>query len=325
MLSNRTGVPAKKKINAILTIPLFIFDIVLLDWLGVSDAGCVRLTKPTKETVIMRKILGLCVLVLGLSATSLFAQSEIRIDGSTTVGPIVDAFVEAFATKNPSLKFSVKKTGSGDGATALIEGRCEIATMSRFMKMDEYVKAVAAERMPVPFTICMDGVCLIVHPSNPIQNLSKEQVKKIYTGEFTNWQQLSGPNVPIIALSRETSSGTYEVFNELAIDKAKMGEKVEMSNSNPAIFTRVSTTQGAIGYVGLGFLKSEVKAVRYENVMPTKETIARGTYKSSRPLYLFTNGYPELGSPLMDFCNFFLTEAGHEIITAKGFVPLTEY
>jgi phosphate transport system substrate-binding protein len=273
----------------------------------------------------MKKFLGLCVLVFGLSATSLFAQSEIRIDGSTTVGPIVDAFVEAFNTKMPDLKFSVKKTGSGDGATALIEGRCEIATMSRFMKVDEYEKAVAAKRMPVNFTICMDGVCLIVHPSNPVRSLSKDQVKKIYTGAVTNWKEVGGPDMPIIAISRETSSGTYEVFYELALDKTNLGAKIELSNSNPAIFTRVSTTQGAIGYVGLGFVSAGVEAVTYEGVKPTNDTIARGIYKISRPLYLFTNGYPELGSPLMDFCNFFLSEEGHKIIKAKGFIPLTSY
>ena len=275
----------------------------------------------------MKKLLILCLCVLGFccSAGLTFAQNEIRIDGSTTVGPVVDAFVEAFGTKMSDLKFSVKKTGSGDGATALIEGRCEIATMSRFMKADEYAKAVAAGRMPVPFTICMDGVCLIVHPSNPVRSLSKDQVKKIYTGVVGNWKEVGGPDMPIIALSRETSSGTYEVFNELALDKEKLGAKVEYANSNPQIFTRVSTTQGAIGYVGLGFVSRGVEAVRYENVMPTKETIAGGTYKISRPLYLFTNGYPELGSPLMAFCNFFLTEEGHEIINAKGFIPLTNY
>ena len=267
----------------------------------------------------------LCLFALCFSAGSVLAQNEIRIDGSTTVGPIVDAFVEAFATKAPNIKFSVKKTGSGDGATALIEGRCEIATMSRFMKMDEYSKAIAAERMPVPFTICMDGVCLIVHPSNPVQNLTKEQAKKIYTGAVTNWKEVGGPDVEITALSRETSSGTYEVFNELVLDKEKLGAKVEFANSNPQIFTRVSATQGAIGYVGLGFVSQGVKAVRYENVTPTKATIASGTYKISRPLYLFTNGYPELGSPLLEFCNFFLSEEGQEIITAKGFVPLTNY
>ena len=281
----------------------------------------------TKERLNMKKILliGLCVLGFCCPAASVFAQSEIRIDGSTTVGPIVDAFVGAFNAAKPDLKFSVKKTGSGDGATALIEGRCEIAAMSRFMKTDEYEKAIAAKRIPVPFTICLDSVCLIVHPTNSVRSLTKEQVKKIYTGEIANWKELGGTDMPIIAVSRDTSSGTYEVFNELVLDKAKMGAKIEFANSNPYIFTKISTTQGAIGYVGLGFVTSGVEAVRYEGVMPTKASIASGTYKIARPLYLFTNGYPALGSPLLDFCNFYLTEEGQEIIAAKGFVPLTNY
>jgi phosphate transport system substrate-binding protein len=275
----------------------------------------------------MKKFLAasLCVLGFCLSAGSIAAQTEIRIDGSTTVGPIVDAFVEAFNKKMPDLKFSVKKTGSGDGATALIEGRCEIATMSRFMKTDEYNKAVAAGRMPVPFTICLDSVCLIVHPSNPVKALSKEQVKKIYAGEITNWQQVGGSNQPIIAISRDTASGTYEVFSQMVMDSDKLGTGIELATSNPQIFTRVSTTQGAIGYVGLGFVTKGVEAVRYENVLPSKGTITNGTYKLSRPLFLFTNGFPALGSPLLTFCNFFLTEEGQEIISAKGFVPLTNY
>ena len=273
----------------------------------------------------MKKTLAVGLCVFAMCCSPLVAQSEIRIDGSTTVGPIVDAFVGAFNDKIPDLKFSVKKTGSGDGATALIEGRCEIAAMSRFMKTDEYKKAVDAGKMPIPFTICMDGVCLIVHPSNPVKQLTKDQVKKIYTGEMKNWKEVGGSDAPIVAISRDTSSGTYEVFHELAMDKAKLGEKVEFANSNPQIFTRVSTTQGAIGYVGLGFVKDGVQAVRYEGVTPTKESIASGKYKISRPLFLFTNGYPQLGSPLLDFCNFFLSEAGQEIIEAKGFIPLTNY
>ena len=270
-------------------------------------------------------ILVLCVFALCLSPQSTFAQNEIRIDGSTTVGPVVDAFVGAFQTLHPDLKFSVKKTGSGDGATALVEGRCEVAAMSRFMRMDEYTRAVAAGRMPIPFTICLDSVCLIVHPTNPVRNLTKEQVKKIYTGEFTNWQQLGGPSMPIVAISRDTASGTYEVFNELVMAPDRMGARIELSNSNPAIFTRVSTTPGAIGYVGLGFVTRGVEAVRYEGVMPTRATISNGTYRLARPLYLFTDGYPELGSPLYQFCNFFLTEEGQDIISAKGFIPLTNY
>ena len=253
------------------------------------------------------------------------AQNEIHIDGSTTVGPIVDAFVGAFAESHPGVKFSVKKTGSGDGAASLIDGRCNIAAMSRFMKPDEYQKAVAAGKAPVPFSICMDGVCLIVHPSNSVRQLTKEQVKKIYTGQISNWKELGGADLPIVAISRDTSSGTYEVFHQLAVDSEKLGTKVEYANSNPQIFTRVSTTSGAIGYVGLGFVKTGATVVQYEGVTPTRKTIASGKYQIARPLYFFTDGYPEPGSPLLDFCNFFLSEDGQDIIEAKGFVPLTNY
>ena len=275
----------------------------------------------------MKKIFvsSVCALALCFQMAPTFAQTEISIDGSTTVGPVVDAFVGAFQESHPDVRFSVKKTGSGNGITALIEGRCDIAATSRFLTSDEYTRAVAAGRMPVTFTIALDSVCLIVHPSNPVRNLSKEQVKKIYTGEITNWRELGGPNMPIVAISRDTASGTYEVFSQLVMDSERPGTSVEMATSNPQIFTRVSTTQGAIGYVGLGFVTTGVEAIRYEGVVPTRRTIADGSYKLSRPLYLFTNGYPELGSALLRFCNFFLTEEGHEIISAKGFIPLTNY
>ena len=197
----------------------------------------------------MKKKLILCLWALSfcLSATAVYAQGtpnqgEIRIDGSTTVGPVVDAFVSAFNVTHPNIRFSVKKTGSGDGATALVEGRCDVAAMSRFMRMDEYTRALTAGKMLVPFAICLDSVCLIVHPNNPIRNLTQEQVKQIYKGEISNWQELGGPDMPIVAISRDTASGTYEVFHQLAMDSERLGAKVEFSNSNPAIFTRVSTT-----------------------------------------------------------------------------------
>ncbi len=256
---------------------------------------------------------------------SVTAAQEIRIEGSTTVGPIVDAFVDAMKESNPDVRFTVKKTGSGDGAAALIDGRCEIAAMSRFMKREEFEKAIASGKTPIPFTVCMDGVCLIVHPSNAVRNLTQAQVAGIYTGRVTNWKELGGPDLPIVAISRDTSSGTYEVFHELAVGKEKMGSAVEYTNSNPQMFTRVSTTPGAIGYVGIGFLQEGVATVKYEGIIPTKEGVARGIYPLSRPLYLFTNGYPKLGSAVMDFCNFYLSEMGQEVISAKGFVPLTNY
>jgi phosphate transport system substrate-binding protein len=266
----------------------------------------------------------LFVSCLFLVLTTFSVAQEIRIEGSTTVGPIVDAFVEALQSDTEA-RFTVKKTGSGDGAAALIDGRCEIAAMSRFMKKEEYEKAVAAGRMPIPFTICMDGVCFIVHPSNSVRSLSKQQVTDIYAGKIKSWKDLGGADIPVVAISRDTSSGTYEVFHELAVGKAKLGNSVEYTNSNPQMFIRISTTPGAIGYVGIGFLQEGVATVRFENKRPSKESIADGSYPLSRPLYLFTDGYPKLGSPLMKFCNFYLTEEGQDVINAKGFVPFTKY
>lgn len=259
------------------------------------------------------------------AGTCVLCAQEIRIDGSTTVGPICDAFVEAFSKKYPDQKFSVKKTGSGDGAAALIEGRCEIAAMSREMKPEEYKKAVEAGKRPTLFTVSMDGVCLIVNPANTVKALTPAQVKDIYSGKITNWKEVGGANLPIVAISRDTSSGTYEVFFELAMKKEKMGDKVEYANANPAIFDRVASTKGAIGYVGLGFVKKGVVALKYDGITPSKETIATGRYSLTRPLFLYTDGFPAIGSRILEFCNYYLTEEGSEIITAKGFVPMTNY
>ena len=211
---------------------------------------------------------------------------------------------------NPGLQITVKATGSGDGAAALIDGRCQIATMSRYMKPAEYQKAIEKNIMPCVHTVAMDGVCIVLHPSNPVKALMRNQIHDIYTGKITNWKDVGGPDLPIVVISRDTSSGTYEVFAEKVMGKAH---------------ARVKSTAGAIGYIGLGFLDASVKAVTVDGVMPSRKTIAIGVYPISRPLFLFTNGYPELGTTLHAFCTFFLTEKGQEIIEAKGFIPMTSY
>jgi len=249
----------------------------------------------------------------------------LQIEGSTTVGPIADEFTEAFKKLHPDITITVKKTGSGDGAAALIDGRCQIATMSRFMKDEEFKKAVDKGITPVAHAIALDAVCVIVHPSNPVTALTVQQVHEIYTGKIANWKELGGPDVPIVVISRDTSSGTYESFCHVVMGKDKMAQTIEYVNSNPQAHDRVATTAGAVGYVGLGFLDDKVKALSINGVSPSKKTVIAGQYPISRPLFLFTNGYPALGSPVYAFCTFYLSEKGQEIIEAKGFVPLTNY
>lgn len=273
----------------------------------------------------MKKLIVTAMLALGVFVGAGHAAESLQLEGSTTVGPIGDAFAEAFKEMYPDLSMTVKKTGSGDGAAALVDSRCDIAMLSRFMKDKEFVTAVEKKVFPVAHVIAMDGVCVVVHPSNPISELSSGQIKDIYAGKITNWKELGGADMPIVAISRDTSSGTYETFHELVMKKEKMADSVEYVNANPQAHARVKTTLGGIAYVGLGFLDNHVKTVTVDGVRPSRSTIAKGTYPVSRALYLFTNGYPKLGSKVHEFCTFFLTEKGQEIIEAKGFVPLTNY
>lgn len=266
-----------------------------------------------------------CLAVILLPAFGIAAENKLQIDGSTTVGPIGDAFAEAFKTLYPDCAITVSKTGSGDGIAALIDGRCDIAMSSRFLKDAEFKKAVVNDVYPVAHVIAMDGVCPIVHPSNPVSELTIEQIRAIYKGEIKNWKEVGGVDMPIVVISRDTSSGTYESFNEMVMHKEKMAPNVEYVNSNPQAHARVKSTEGAIAYVGIGFLDRYVKALKVNGIAPNRSTIAKGIFPVARPLFLFTNGYPKLGSMAHAFVTFHLTEKGQEIIESKGFVPLTEY
>ena len=275
----------------------------------------------------MKKIMVSFVVVLGLAVSGLVAAEKqtLNIDGSTTVGPIADAFAETFKSNHPDIEITVKKTGSGDGAAALVDGRCDIATMSRFMKESEFKKAVENGVFPVAHVIAMDGVCIVIHPSNPVTELSTAQICDIYMGKISNWKEVGGSDLPIVVISRDTSSGTYETFHELVMKKQEMSSKVEYVNANPQAHARVKTTTGAIGYVGIGFLDANVKALKVDGIMPSKQTISSGKYPVARPLFMFTNGYPKLGSVVHEFCTFYLTETGQDIVEAKGFIPMTNY
>jgi phosphate transport system substrate-binding protein len=272
-----------------------------------------------------KMIMFMTAAVLALAVNVKAADKTLQIEGSTTVGPIADAFTEVFNKTYPDIKITVTKNGSGNGAAALVDKRCDIAMMSRFMKQEEFTAAVDKGIMPVAHAIAMDGICIIVHPSNPVTELSVQQIHDIFIGKIKNWKELGGPDMPIVAVSRDTSSGTYETFDHFVMKKVKMDAGVEYVSSNPQVHSRVKTTPGAIGYVGIGFLDTEIKGLKVDSIMPSKETVANGTYPLSRPLFLFTNGYPELGSLSYTFCTFYLTEKGQEIIEAKGFVPVTHY
>lgn len=275
-----------------------------------------------RRIIVLTLILGAC-----LCASTVFADdaNRIAIDGSTTVGPIAKAFAGYYMRKLPNVNILVSESGSGNGAKSLINGTCNIATMSRFMKDKEFKAAVEKGIKPVAHVVAMDGIAIIVHPANPVKGLTVEQIRKLYTGKVTNWRELGGPDSKVVMVSRDTNSGTYETFNKLVMKKEKVAATAEYVGSNAAARQRVKSTLGAIGYVGLGFVDRSIRALEVNGVKVSNETVASGVYPIARPLFMFTNGYPKLGGHVHAFVTFHLTKKGQEIIQAIGFVPVTKY
>jgi len=268
---------------------------------------------------------GMMIAAAALAVGAASAQDKIVIDGSTTVGPICKAFAEYFMAANPRVNITVSESGSGNGAKGIVNATCDIGAMSRAMKDSEFKAAVDAGRAPVAHVVALDGLPILVHPSNPVSELTVDQVRDIFMGKINNWSQVGGPNLPIVSVSRDTNSGTYETFAELVMRKEKIGEGCEYVGSNGAIRQRVQSTPSAIGYAGLGFVDRTVKALKINGVAPSATTVQTGEYPIARPLFMYTNGYPKLGSALYRFVTIHLTEDGQEMVEEIGFVPVTSY
>jgi len=258
------------------------------------------------------------------ACANVFANT-ITIDGSTTVGPLVKALAEDFKRNNPGVEITVSESGSGNGAKSLVNGMCDIAMLSRPLKDTEFKAAVEKGGQPTAHAIAYDAIVLIVHPSNPVKNLTLQQAQDIYAGKVTNWKDVGGADMRIVAVSRDTNSGTFETFETMIMKGVKVSPTVETAGSNGAVRQRIQSTPGAIGYVGIGYIDRSTKALTVAGVEASNETVTTGRYALSRPLFVYTNGYPALGTELHRFVNSYLTKRGQSIIEDIGFVPVTVY
>lgn len=263
-----------------------------------------------------------------LSAVSLFVgvsllaveEKTLTLAGSTTVLPIAQRVAEEFMNLHPDVNISVRGGGSGVGIAALIDGVADIANASRPMKDEELKLARERGVNPVPTIIANDGIAIIVHPENPIDEISLDQLKAIYTGGISRWSELGGTNRPIVVISRDVASGTFEVFKKLVLEGENVRPDAIRLASNKAVAVTVAKTPDAIGYVGLGFLSPEVKPLKVDGVSPTPENVISGKYKIVRPLYMYTNGEPK--GLAKEFIQFILSDEGQNLIKELGFVPV---
>ena len=262
------------------------------------------------------------VLVMSLLLPmNLVFAGNVVIKGSTTVLPIAQKVGEAYMKEHPGVKISISGGGSGNGIKALIDGSTDIADSSRFIKSKEVKLAVEKGRYPVPFAVAYDCIVPVVHPSNSVMNITMDQLKGIYQGKIKNWKEIGGPDMPIVVISRDTSSGTYEVWHEKALKKERVFPGALLQASNGAVVQAVSKNKNAIGYIGLGYMDSSVKPLLVDRVKGSAETTLNGSFPISRALYMFTPGWPK--GDTLNFINYVIhPEKGQKYISEIGFVPL---
>ena len=258
------------------------------------------------------------LMVFGASA---LAAERISINGSTTVLPISQILAEAYMDEYPDVNISISGGGSGNGIRALVDGTTDIAQSSRWIRQSEVENAINNGHYPVPFAIALDAIIPVVHPDNPVDNLSLDQLKAIYEGKVRNWKDVGGEDRSIAVISRDSDSGTYAVWNEVALKGARPTPRAQLLASNGAIVQEISGNRNAIGYIGIGYLTENLKAVSLDGVAPSYANAASGDFPVSRTLWFFTDDWPT--GETLKFIRYALhPEKGQKLVKETGYVPL---
>ena len=239
----------------------------------------------------------------------------VSTDGSTSMEKVIGALSESFMAQNSGVTVNYNPTGSGSGITAVQEGTCDIGLSSRALK-DEEKSAGLKETV-----LAYDGIAIIVHPDNPVSDLSVEQLAKLYTGEITNWKDVGGNDAEAVLIGREAASGTRDGFESITGTKDKCQYRQELTSTGDVI-TAVSQNPDAIGYASLASVKDSVKALNVDGVTPSEATIKDGSYKVQRPFVLVTMAGKELSPAAQAFFDYAISSDAASIIAKAGAVAV---
>lgn len=272
------------------------------------------------------------------SASSADNHIVIRVEGSDTMVNVAQAWAETYNLKHPEVSVQVLGGGSGVGIASLIDGNCDMANSSRQIKPDEIAKVEAAHgTRPTETVVGYDALAIYVHPSNPVETVSLEQLAEIYgwDGKLTRWSQVApehrwSQRDAIVRVSRQAGCGTYSYFREAVLGKQrdfKLGS-VDQSGSK-AVVALVSRTPNAVGYSGMGYQTAEVKMLGVSpragqpGVAPTSANAKNGSYPITRPLLIYTAGEP--AGPVRDYLDWILSAEGQAVVRELGYVCLDEH
>ena len=237
----------------------------------------------------------------------------VSTDGSTSMEKVIGALGESFMAANEGVEFTYNPTGSGAGITAAQEGRCDIGLSSRALKDEE--KAGGLKETVLAY----DGIAIIVNPENPVNDLTLDQIAKLYTGEITNWKDVGGNDAEVVLIGREAASGTRDGFESITGTKDKCQYRQELTSTGDVI-TAVRQNPDAIGYASLASIKDSVKALNVDGVTPSEATVKDGSYKVQRPFVLVTVEGKELTPEAQKFFDYITSTDAAAIIAKAGAV-----
>lgn len=266
------------------------------------------------------------------NASSDSPAQYIENKGSDTIVNLALAWAERYQAMHPNVRISVTGGGSGTGIAALINGTVDIANASRQIKEEEIAEAQSKGVNPMEHIIARDAIAVIVHPENPVSELTLQQISDIYSGKVTNWSEVGGEDRPIVKLSRETNSGTHVYFLETVLrlgnkeDKTLFSMDTLLLPSSEGIIAEVRQNPNAIGYDGLGYVPHDLKMIAIAKeeggayVLPAIETVNDKSYAIARDLYMYTDGEPT--GIVKEYLDWILSAEAQQIVAELGFVPV---
>ena len=262
------------------------------------------------------------LLLSALAAATGASAQKLVIKGSDTLGAkLVPTLAEEYKAQHPGVSFEIAAEGSTTGIAAVIDGTAQIGMSSRRAKPTEASAATAKGVTLKPTIVAYDGMAAIVNASNPIEKLTLRQVEQIFTGDVTDWSAVGGKSGKLSIYTRNTSSGSYSDWKDLAMKRRDYAPSSQKMAGNEQIASEVAKNPNGIGYVGLAYINVPgIKVVAIDGVAPSKETVLSKKYAYARPTFYYTNGEPS--GEAAKFLEFTVSEAGQRIAAQIGFVPI---
>ncbi|MBX7121586.1 MAG: phosphate ABC transporter substrate-binding protein [Opitutaceae bacterium] len=262
------------------------------------------------------------ILALAASVTLTATAQKLVIKGSDTLGAkLVPMLKEAYSAENPAVSFEIAAEGSSTGISAIVDGTANIGMSSRRVKPTEVSAAQSKGVTFKPIIVAFDGMAVVVNANNPIAGLTARQVEQIFTGDVIDWSAVGGRQGKISIYTRNTSSGTYSDWKELAMRRRDYARSAQKMAGNEQIVSEVARNPNGIGYVGLAYLNAKgIKSMPIDGQAPTEEGVRSKKYPYARPTFFYTNGEPT--GEVARFIAFVLSAEGQEIVRKVGFVPL---